>query len=147
MSKISSEEYDFYVKKSGDDDSAYVAIGCIMEASGILKKGVREVSADKCRRIGSEEEKSLGKIKHADGSIKYFFDPADTAGKKILNDAFEDGTTKLTIKIVLDDMGATSATTVTRDVLVKSIDIVDDSSWKEEVTLEFVGKPTFEVAS
>jgi len=147
VSKINSEEYDFFVKVADADDSTYVAIGCVMDASGILKKGTRESTTNKCKAIGSEEEKTLGKIKHADGSIKYFFDPADVGAKKILNDAFEDGKTKLTIKIVLDDMGATSATTVTRDVLVKSIDIIDDVSWKEEVSLEFVGKPTFVVAT
>jgi len=139
---IDSDEYDVFVKEKGADDGTYKGVGCIEEMTNILKKGSREVKVIKCVDKDSEDKKVLGKKTHADGTIKYGFDLNDTAGKKALADAFEDKT-EMTIKIELDDEGATHSTYIERDVLVKEVDIAPDGVWKETVSLEFTSAPIF----
>jgi len=145
MAVIESAEYDVFVKERGADDGTYKGVGCVEELSNMLKKGSRDVTKKDCKNKGTSEVKILGAIKHADGSIKYAFDLADTTGKKVLADAFENKT-ELTVKIELDDKGTTHSTYIERDIVVTEIDIADDGVWTETVAVEFLGKPTFTVA-
>jgi len=145
MAVIEAEEYDVFVRVKGEDAGLNKGVGCVEEMTNILKKGSREVTTKDCADKGSPESKFLGKIKHADGTLKYAFDLADTTGKKMLSDAF-DNKTELTLRVELDDEGATHPTYIERDILVKEIDIAPDGAWTETVAVEFTNAPTFTVA-
>jgi len=145
---INSSEYDVFVKEVGADDGTYKGVGCLLDLTGFLSKGSREVATSECKNKGSVDEKTLKKIKYADGSVKYNYDPAATDGKKVLNDAYDDGKTKLTIRVEFDDTpdAGTHGTYIERDILVKEINGENGENWEETASLEFLGARTVVVA-
>lgn len=149
MAAINAENYDIFVKEMGADDTTYLPVGCLLDVSGFLSKGSREVSTSACVNIGSVDEKTLKKIKYADGTVKYNYNPTDTAGKQLLNSAYDDGKTKLTVRLEMDDkpVGGTHGTYVERDVLVKQINTERGDNWEETASLEFLGAYTVTAAA
>jgi len=139
MPAINAEEYDISVKDVGADDGTYKGVGCLLDLTGFLSKGSREVKVRECANIGVDDEKSLKKIKYSDATVKYNFDPYDTAGKKALNDAY-DSAKPVTIRIELDDKddGGTHGTYIERDCLVKEIVSDRGDDWEETANLELL---------
>lgn len=148
---ISAKLYNIKAKIRGAEDTTYVGVGCHTAFENLMHKGTRDLAGNPCKNLPAEGEvddngKRLKAKTFDNGSITYIYNPTATDGQKTINDAFDDETTdvKLTIQLSLDDKGTGSAPTIwTRDVLVSSVEIVEnDDEYEEKVSLEFLNAPT-----
>jgi len=147
--EIKAEEYNLNVKLQSEEDTEYKPLGCVLEYENLMHEGTRDVAGKRCKNLDSTDNgKRLKAKKFDNGSITYIYDYAATDGRKTIKDAFDNEAEniKLTITLILDDKpegASTSATYITRDVLVTSIvPAADEDVYIEKVTLEFLNAPT-----